>query len=147
MLKSPGGIPSSPPALFTLISFSTSWTLTWYKIRDAGFSHLYFLSLLLVYNLSVRTYVYCRWKIDICIIQNNTSVIVRSMSYNIDKGIIQSFCNLLVIVYGYTLRGETFTERYREVKNSRNFSNKLSRMISDDAFRGNFTFANVYFKC
>ena len=37
IFSSPGGIPSSPPILLTLISFSTSWTLTWYRIRDAGF--------------------------------------------------------------------------------------------------------------
>ena len=44
------------------------------------------------------------------------------------------------------LRGETFVERkFCEVRNSRNFRDKLSRMISNDAFRENITFANDYF--
>ena len=34
----------------------------------------------------------------------------------------------------------------REVKDSRDFRDKLSRMTSNDAFRENLTFANDYFK-
>ena len=46
-----------------------------------------------------------------------------------------------------TLRGETFAGRKScEVKNLRNFRNKLLWMISSVALRENLTFANVYFR-
>ena len=36
--------------------------------------------------------------------------------------------------------------KFREVKNSRYFKNKFLPMISNEAFRENLTFTNVYFK-
>lgn len=42
---------------------------------------------------------------------------------------------------------ETFARRkFRNVKNLRNFSGKLSQMVSNKAFCESLTFANVYFK-
>lgn len=42
---------------------------------------------------------------------------------------------------------ETFARRkFRNVKNLRNFSGKLSQMVSNKAFCESLTFSNVYFK-
>ena len=143
LVSSSGSILLWRLALFILINFLTPWTLTCHRVKDAGFSCLFVYFIVIgAQFISVRTYIYCWWKINLCRIQDTTSLIVWSMSYNINKSIFQNFFNLLFIVHGYTLRGETFVERLREVKKLQISNNKLSPLISDNAFRGNSTFSN-----